>query len=140
MSSSLSRKHLNIGVYYLNDAARTEKHIQELAQCGVDFVVYIDSDRPMLDLLAKYGIGAIVNDVLPHWWGGNGENAGLLSQQNPIEVYHSAADTFIDHPAIWGISIGDEPSALDFPYYGKIYQRVQTLFPGKIPFLNLYPN
>ena len=46
----------------------------------------------------------------------------------------------MDHPAIWGLDIGDEPSALDFPYYNKIWNRVKKLFPNQFPYLNLYPN
>lgn len=136
----MDKNRLNIGVYYLRPPARTEAHIRDLAECGVDFVVSMDCHRPTLDLFAKYGIAAIVSDVLPHWWGGKGENAGTLAEKNPLDAYDAAAGKFTDHPAICGLSIGDEPSALDFPHYGRIYRQVQALFPEKFPFLNLYPN
>ncbi|MBO7405925.1 MAG: hypothetical protein J6V24_13275, partial [Clostridia bacterium] len=42
--------------------------------------------------------------------------------------------------AIWGIDAGDEPSALDFPHYGKLIALAEELFPGKLVYLNLYPN
>ena len=46
----------------------------------------------------------------------------------------------MDHPAIWGIDVGDEPSALDFPYYGRVIDTVNRLFPNQFAYLNLYPN
>ena len=136
----MDRSRLNIGVYHLRPYARTEAHIKDLADCGVDFVICMDYDRPALDLFSKYGVGAIVSGIVPGWWGGDGDNAGKLSETNPISKYEAAAAGFKDHPAIWGIDIGDEPSALDFPYYGEVMTRVEELFPNQFAFLNLYPN
>ena len=39
-----------------------------------------------------------------------------------------------------GIDVGDEPSALDFPYYGRVMDYVNRAFPNQFPYLNLYPN
>lgn len=136
----MDRSRLNIGAYILQPYARSETHIKDLADCGIDFVICIDNDREALDLLEKYGVGAIVTGVVPSWWGGNGEVAGTLEKVNPLQSYETAAASFEDHPAIWGIDIGDEPSALDFPYYGKVMERVEELFPHQFAFLNLYPN
>ena len=138
--SRMDRSRLNIGAYILQPYARSEAHIKDLADCGIDFVICIDNDRAALDLLDKYGVGAIVTGVVPGWWGGDGNNAGTLEARHPLSEYEAAAATFEDHPAIWGIDIGDEPSALDFPYYGKVMERVEELFPNQFAFLNLYPN
>ena len=97
-------------------------------------------EMPVLDLFQKYGVGAIVNGVFPGWWGGDGDNAGTMAQINPLQEYDNGAKSFVDHPAIWGIDIGDEPSALDFPHYGKVFEKVNGMFPGVFPYLNLYPN
>ena len=140
MNTRMDRSRLNIGTYILQDYARTEKHIRELAECGIDFVVCMANDRPALDLFEKYHVGAIVNGVLPGWWGGDGDNAGTFEKTHPIEKYEQAAAAFEDHPAIWGIDCGDEPSALDFPYYGKVMSTVDRLFPRQFGYLNLYPN
>ncbi|MBR6472091.1 MAG: hypothetical protein IKS83_09865, partial [Victivallales bacterium] len=130
----------NIGAYTLRETSRTEQHIRDIAECGIDFMVCVPNDRAMLDLFQKYGIGAVVNGVLPGWWGGDGHHAGKLQELNPIEKYLAAAKEFQDHPAIWGIDIGDEPSALDFPYYGQVFACVAQNFPNQFPYLNLYPN
>lgn len=140
MNRRMNRNKLNIGAYYLRDYARTEQHFKDLADCGIDFIAAYGEGRDKLDLFAKYGIGAFLYDACPGWWGGNGDNAGTMKVKNPLSVYDEAAAKFEDHPAIWGIDIGDEPSALDFEHYGKVFNKVNTLFPNQFPYLNLYPN
>lgn len=130
---------LNIGAYYLNPYARTEQHIRDVADCGVDFILNFDYDRAALDLFAKYGIGAVVWKQVPYWLGGS-ENDGKMAEVNPLGQYEEDAKAFVDHPAVWAIDIGDEPSALDFAHYGKVFDLVSRLFPNQMPFLNLYPN
>lgn len=140
MNTRMDRSRLNIGAYILRPYARTEAHIKDVADCGIDFIVCMDNDRPALDLFHKYNLGAIVTGVLPGWWGGDGSNAGQLAERNPPEKYEAAAASFVDHPAVWGIDVGDEPSALDFPYYGKVIDYVERAFPHQFAYLNLYPN
>lgn len=135
----MDRSELNIGVYHLRPYARTEAHIKDLADCGVNFVICMDNDRPALDLFQKYGVGAILSGIVPGWWGGMGDNAGTLKDVNPISVYEDRAAKFKDHPAVWGIDIGDEPSCVDFPYYGEVLAKVEELFPNQFAFINLHP-
>jgi hypothetical protein len=59
---------------------------------------------------------------------------------NPIEAYIERAAKFVDHPAILGIDVGDEPSMLDFPHYGKVIEAMKAEFPNKLLYLNLYPS
>lgn len=141
MNRRMDRSRINIGTYYLREYARSEQHVRDLRDCGIDFVISMDSsDRDVLDLFEKYGVGCVVNDVLPGWWGGNGEQSGTLCTVHPMEQYVKGAAAFRDHPAIWGVDIGDEPSALDFPYYGRVFEKVNSLFPNQFVYLNLYPN
>lgn len=140
MNTRMNRRRLNIGVYHLREYARTEQHIRDLSECGIDFVICMSNDRPALDLFSKYGIGAIVTGIVPGWWGGDGNNAGTMAESRPLSLYESAAASFTDHPAIWGIDVGDEPSALDFPHYGRVIDKVNSLFPKQFAYLNLYPN
>ncbi|MBQ4082611.1 MAG: hypothetical protein IJC55_04885 [Clostridia bacterium] len=136
----MNREQFHIGTYFLQPYARTEQHIRELAECGIDLVFGMEYHHDTLELFLKYRIGAIVNGVVPGWFGANGDNAGTLASRNPLKLYESAAKEFSDHPAIWGIDVGDEPSALDFPYYGKVIERMQSLFPNQFSYLNLYPS
>lgn len=131
---------LTIGTYYLAPYARTQSHVKQLSECGIDFIINIPNDKELLDLLSEHNVHAIVNGVFPGWFGGDGSNAGTLSIQNPIEKFEAGAATFVDHPAIWGIDTGDEPSLLDFPHYGKIFEYVNSQFPHLQPYLNIYPS
>ena len=140
MNTRMNRSKLNIGAYFLAPYARDERHVREVKECGIDFVVCMENDRPALDRMHRYGVGAIVTQILPGWWGGDGDNAGKMAEMNPISGYEAAADTFADHPAIWGIDAGDEPSALDFPYYGRVMDLVDRSFSHQFAYLNLYPN
>lgn len=140
-AQGFDRSKLLIGTYHLQDYARTEAHVADLAACGIDFVVCAPyEDRALLDLFSKYNVGAVVSGVVPGWWGGDGDNAGKLRESNPMGGYVKALKDFKDHPAIWMVDIGDEPSALDFPYYGEVFSKVSEMLPGKLPYLNLYPN
>lgn len=140
MNTRMDRSRLNLGAYILQPYARSEQHIKDIKDCGLDFIVCMGNDRPALDLFAKYGLGAEVSGVLPGWWGGDGNNGGKMSQMNPVEKYKEAAKNFEDHPAVWGVDLGDEPSALDFPHYRDIVNAVGDLFPKQFGYLNLYPN
>ena len=137
MDRRMNRSKLNIGAYCLAPYAWSEEHIRDIARCGVDVMVCVPNDKLLLNRLWENGLGAIVSGVTPGWFGGMGENAGHMAERNPLESY--VAEDFEDHPAIWGIDIGDEPSSLDFPHYGKIFERVRMLFPNQFPYLNLYP-
>lgn len=131
---------LNIGAYYLAPYASTREHVRDLAACGIDMVMNMRNDRAALDLLAQNGVGAIVSGIVPGWFGGDGSNAGTMSEKNPLEKYALAAEQFVDHPAIIGIDAGDEPSSLDFEHYGKVMELIESRFPGKFPYLNIYPS
>ncbi len=141
MNERMNRTRLNIGAYILQPYAQTKKHVKEIAECGIDFITCLNAEVPgILDAFAEYGVGAVLTGILPGWWGGDGDNAGKLAEKNPICKYEEAAEKFADHPAVWGIDVGDEPSALDFPYYGRIIDTVNRLFPHQFAYLNLYPN
>lgn len=132
--------NLTIGAYYLAPYASTEAHVRDLARCGIDVVVNMRNDRAALDLLARNGVGAIVSGIVPGWFGGDGSNAGSMSEKNPLSLYELAADRFEDHPAIIGIDAGDEPSSLDFEHYGRAIDVIHRRFPGKFAYLNIYPS
>lgn len=141
MNNRLPKNKLIIGAYFLHPYAQTEKHIKELAECGIEMIVCYDpKDKESLDLLQKYNVGCILSGVLPSWWGGDGSKAGTMGTTYPLSVYEKAAKEFTDHPAVWGIDLCDEPSALDFDHLGKAAELVERLFPNQFAYLNLYPN
>ena len=136
----IRNKELILGTYILAPNAQNERCVKELAECGIDLVVcFTPNGTEVLDLFAKYGIGCILTGLLPGWWGGNHEN-GAMAEKLPLSLYTEAASRFADHPAVWGIDIGDEPSALDFEHLGKAVSLCKRLFPKQMIYLNLFPN
>jgi hypothetical protein len=45
-----------------------------------------------------------------------------------------------DSPSFMGYLIADEPSASQFPEMGRLAEQVRAKRPGKLPYINLYPN
>lgn len=136
------RSKFHVGAYCLNPAAvRTDDVVRGIKDCGVEFIVGVDAnDVATLNLFAKHGVAAFASGAFPGWWGGNGANAGKMAERCPLEKYRRCADEFPDHPAIWAADVGDEPSALDFPHYGKVVEALRRWSPGLPLYLNLYPN
>ena len=101
----MDRSKLNIGTYSLQPYAQTDAHVKELKACGIDFIICgVPNEKKILDILQKYEVGVVMGGV--------------------IDNYEEKAKTFTDHPAIWGIDVRDEPSALEFPNLGKVYERI----------------
>ena len=88
----------HIGTYCLLQNARDEEHVRELAECGIDLIFYVNNDRALLDLLKEHGVSAVVNGVLPGWFGGDGKNAGKMHEINTEDAYTMRAQSFTDHP------------------------------------------
>ena len=143
----MDRSRLNIGTYYLKEYAQTERHVKEAKECGIDFFTHIaattnHSERAVLDLFEKYGIGAFVDKVTPSWYGGPTRLYRSMEKEEPLRHWTERANAYIyrNHPAVWGYAIGDEPGALTFPYYGRIIESLQADHPEMTFFLNLFPN
>ena len=135
----MDRSRINIGVYHLQPYATDEPHIRDLKDCGIDFVLCMRDERPALDLLYKYGVGAILYDVLPQWWPKQKKN-GQMKNIYPMEMYIKAAKKWKDHPAVWAMDLGDEPSALDFAHCADVMRKMEEQLANQFIYLCLYPN
>ncbi len=129
---------LVISAYYLHPVARTPEHVRGMRECGIDLLVHgMNGDTNTFAMLHENGITTIINGAVPSL----GEQWLIpLARQRLFDVYTRGAASFVDHPAVTGIDIGDEPGAEDFPYLGKVAEIVSDAFPGKFPYLNILPN
>lgn len=138
-------KDFQIGAYCLKSYAQTEQHIRDIRDCHVDFVVGIDyRSKKTFELFAKYGIKACVDGVFPVWWGGWKDKNGGLSTNVTPNVIAACAKSFrnfgtADIPSVAWVSVGDEPSALDYPYYHDYIAQVAALLPRQVAHLNIHP-
>ena len=138
------RSKLRIGAYFLRTQnGVTDEHVRDLKECGIDFVYdrfNAKASRTEYDLYAKYGIGAVATWVIP----GKPKVPGTMEEKVPLAVYEEVSGKFRAakrmHRVIEAIAIGDEPSALDFPYMGKAIESARRAFPECMIYLNLYPS
>lgn len=134
--AGFDRSKFIIGTYCLRTNACTEAHIADMKAAGIDFV-WAKVDRTTLDLMDKHGIGCVMTGVIPDSVGGC--HKGHVHEVSDLARVDAMVDRFVDHPAIWGVNVGDEPNAVDFPHIGKVVRRVQERLPGKFPSINLNP-
>ena len=131
---------LTVSAYYMNKNVCTPERIREMRECGIDLLIPgRNGETNTFDLLRANGINTVVRGFVPGT-GGDLDRGATLARRRPLNVYDSAAKTFVAHPVVTGIDIGDEPPAGDMPYLGLVAERVSALFPGRFPYLNLYPN
>ena len=149
--AGMDRTRFNIGTYRFGDKIpgfRTEQHVKELKEAGVDFIA---SMRPgtnatafyaTMDLFEKYGVGAITEGGADIGAGCPVKAHGRMKDGKPmrLDVYADAAKRFRPHPAIWGIDVGDEPNGMDMPNVGKAVELCRSLFPGVMRYVNLFPS
>ena len=139
MNERMDPKKLHIAMCYFPQQFWDEEHLKQAVDCGIDMFIYlIGAPRSFLDLMQKYGIGAIEHGAVPGHRGSGWE--GQFSETNPLSIYERAASEFQDHPAIWAINECDEPSALDLPHHGVVIDAINRAFPHQFPFINLFPS
>ena len=136
----MDRSQLLVGAFYLTNNIHDERHVQEVANAGIDFLVAVEARKNLLDLCQKNRLGVITNSRIPVWWGGDGKNAGKYRQTLPLEKLNAVQASNRPHPALWGDYPVDEPNACDFAHIQAMLQRYRDLFPGHLAFVNLYPN
>ena len=142
--SRVDRSKILIGTYCLN--YWDESHVKEVADCGIDFVAAAGYSPEFMDNLAKYGIGAFVsvgNFGYPMWRGGD-RAMGSAPLTPPFDAEHfgtfaEKAKT-MDHEAIWGIELVDEPYTEDFWFYNSLTEKIYENHEDYQVYINLFPN
>lgn len=111
----IDRSQILIGAYYYGvESIWNEKHFQEIKDCNLDMLLCAPNNTTLLDYCEKYGIG--------------------------IVPYVSVAENFIDHPAIWGFDVVDEPQSTVFEDLEKTRAELAASFPDKLLYFNLFPS
>lgn len=109
-----------------------EKHISELAECGIDFIFEdineSEETQRTLHLCEKYGIGILIRDE--------------IADDDPDEKRFAeiaAKNGYLDSPSFIGHSLSDEPTAGSFEDLAERVAVCKKVFPGKTPYINLLP-
>ncbi len=134
----IDRSKLLISTYYFGKELWNDEDVIKLKDCGIDFVIGANYDTQLLDLFEKHGIGAFIS-YLPSWFGQEATH-GQLVEKIPAGSFVPYAEKFVDHPAIWALDICDELGSNDMPHLNVLMKEAEDLFPGKLVYINLYPN
>jgi hypothetical protein len=106
--------------------------IESLKDCGYTRVGFLRPDQ--LPLAEKLGMKAFVRDFdAPLAW-------EKMSDQEIDATIKATVDKCKNSPAVIGYFITDEPGVQKFPALGKAVAAVRKYAPGKIPYINLYPD
>lgn len=119
---------LLIGGYYSR-----EDELQYCNDAGIEFIIASGVNEKYLDTAYSYGVGIIASSYnLPYCYENMTDGAtGSYVNANPA--------AYKDHPALWGDNMIDEPHAGSFKNIADSANAYYSKFPGKLPFINLFP-
>lgn len=115
------------GVLTLEDALRG------IAECGMNLAGFVRAED--LDLCHRFGLKAIVRDARAREYDWRDLDAERLEAN-----LRSLVAEVGDHPALYGYFLKDEPNAQDFPGLAAAVDMLARLAPGKLAYINLYPD
>jgi hypothetical protein len=107
--------------------------IDSLRACGFDTFAFVRPDQ--VDRTEKAGMLAIVGrpaDLRVRW--------RKLSDRAIVDRVQALVDAAGESGAVLGYFLADEPGLPDFPALGKAVAAVKRVAPGKLAYVNLYPN
>ena len=130
-----------IGMSGFSKTVCNEAGVRRLKAIGADFAAGVKySDTATLDLFLKYGLRAAVGG-LPRWWGAGPKTPpGSMAEKCPVSVFEKALAGFRPHPAMRSVTLGDEPSKLDFAHFSAVNARVLELCGGVPTRTPLFPD
>jgi hypothetical protein len=122
------------GYFHHNQFINRGKGLQGMAECHLN--VADAADPQNYSLCEKLGLSVIVSKG-PHL---TGDEWLKFSDQEIDDYIRMMVKSAGKSKAIIGYYICDEPSALAFPALTKAVAAVKKYAPGKIAYINLYPN
>ncbi len=116
------------------DRRKLKEGLPSIAQCNFTMAGFVRPED--LRLCEELGLKAIIFDGCK---GATTKN-WILPDEEIDRRIREVVERSGDSEAILGYFIGDEPGASEFPYLAKAVQAVKRYAPGKIGYINLYPN
>lgn len=116
-----------------------EYSLKDVADCNFTIAGFV---RPYdLHRVEENGLKAIIDLDLGNW------NRSMHRRQWR-NLSNEEIDSYVkrlvvnagNSEAILGFFIADEPSVLDFPFLGKAVEAIKKYAPGKLAYINLFPN
>lgn len=119
---------LLIGGYYAR-----EDELQYCNDAGIQFIIAGGINEEYLDTAQRYNIGIIASSYnVPYCYADMTDSA--------TQAYINAdPSSYKNHPALWGDNVIDEPWSTSYTNVAKSVDAYYSKFPGKFPFVNLFP-
>ncbi len=116
-----------------------EYSLKDAADCNFTIAGFV---RPYdLHRVEGNGLKAIIDLDLGNWTGSMHRRKWRDLSDDEIDAYiKKLVANAGKSDAILGYFIADEPSVLDFPFLGKAVEAVKKYAPGKLAYINLFPN
>lgn len=106
--------------------------LNDIRQCGFNLAGFVGVEG--LDPVDKAGLQCIVSGVHV------GDAEALLDQAEIGKRVQEIVDRAKGSKAVYGYYLRDEPSTMPFPGLGKWAAAFERAAPGKLPYINLFPN
>ncbi len=136
---------LRIGTYVVT--RWSDEDMKLLADAGIDFIAAASpNSAEALDMAEKNGVGLILSAGyygLPslHYWNCmSTEAAAAAVAPTMMKLRQTFEANVVDHPAIWGIDLVDEPHVEGFAMLGRDNMLYQELEPDWMTYINLLGN
>lgn len=115
---------------------RHTQGLESIAACNFSIGGFIQPED--LPACEAAGLSALLYD--PAFCKGAQPDWGSLSQAEADDVIRGWMANGGSNPAVYGFYIYDEPGAADFPGLARVVDAVRRLAPGKLAYINLFPN
>jgi hypothetical protein len=106
--------------------------LESIRDCGFTVAAFVDAR--LLPECERLGIKAIVAQHRP------GTKWATFTDEDITTFVKKMVDDSMDSPAVLGYLLMDEPGAKQFPALGKAVAAVHKFAPGKLAYVNLYPD
>jgi len=109
--------------------------LSSIAECNFNMAGFVRPEDP--SLCEKYGLAAI---MIPETGASRSREWKTLSDEEIEKRIRLMVEESGNSSAVFGYFIMDEPQASDFPALGKAVMAVKKYAPGKLAYINLYPD
>lgn len=127
----IDHSKLQIGIYWVR--LSDPEHIKEIKDCGFDFVWQPPGDKESLDNFEAAGLGVM------EYVGELGVLPWLTEESDPEGYASYLGDVQIDHPAVWGYYLADEPDVYTMKKLNEHGSVLKKYLPYSASLVNLLP-
>ena len=116
-------------------SSKRARGLPSIAECGFTMAGFVrPEDLPECERLGLAAIVLTDSGLI------NGKEFRKLSDADIDRLMKRAVEQTRNSPAVMGYFITDEPGASDFPFLAKAVEAVRRLAPGKLAYINLFPD